>query len=559
MRRLNVLLFISVFLCQHALSQCISGDCVNGWGTFIFPGDNRYVGEFKDGQVHGVGVCYYADGRQYSGQWKYRFPDGHGVMSTQEGKVFQGTWEKGLLAGDRQQGDPVFLDYLSADGIPPETGCVSGDCLDGFGIYFFLDGSKYQGIFTEGAPHGPGVLFQPNGERYVGGFRAEKPHGKGTLYRKDETRVQGVWEEGRFVRPDFQRGSAGEGCIAGDCKNGWGLYVYKGAAASYYGNFRESRPSGQGTCLYANGDRYEGAWISGRSHGKGTLYLQNGEEVRGYWEAGNYIGWFSSLSQEAASVKPWKSVEKLGETRPDARVWAVVVGVSSYKHMPALKFTDDDAYRIFAFLKSPEGGSVPDEQMRILIDEDATRENILATVEDVFRQAGEDDLVIMYFSGHGLKGAFLPIDYDGSGNKIFHQEIGDIIDKSRAKFKLILADACHSGSLLASKGLDDDTYFIDFYESLVSAEPGIALIMSSKSDETSLESSGLRQGVFTHFLIRGWKGEADANKDKRVTLEELYNYIFKGVRQYTGERQSPILKGRYNKNMVLSKVRESVD
>lgn len=554
MRKLFVLL-LSIFICQNAFAQCISGDCENGWGTYIFPGDNRYVGEFKNGIVHGAGVCYYDDGRQYSGQWAYRYPHGNGVMTTREGKIFQGTWEKGLFSGERAQGDPVFLDFLSPNGELPVMGCVSGDCENGYGLFISADGNKYQGAFDNGEPQGLGVLFKENGERYVGQFKQKLPHGMGTYYKKDQSKLAGYWQEGRFVRPAFQSGSIREGCLTGNCRNGWGLYVFKNAEAAYTGEFQDNRPNGSGVCLYANGDRFEGEWSDGSFHGKGTLFLKNNDEVKGYWEDGNYVGWFSNLTytqEKSAASHPIQDNEEV----KSPRVWAVVVGVSSYKHMPALRFTDDDAYRIFAFLKSPEGGAVPDEQMRILIDEDATRQKILETVADVFKQASEDDLVIMYFSGHGLKGAFLPIDYDGVDNKIFHEELSDIIDGSKAKFKLIIADACHSGSLLASKGLTDDHYFIDFYESLVSAEPGIALIMSSKSDETSLESSGLRQGVFTHFLIRGWKGEADSNNDKRVTLAELYNFIFQGVRQYTGERQSPIIKGRYNKNMILSLVRE---
>lgn len=80
-----------------------------------------------------------------------------------------------------------------------------------------------------------------------------------------------------------------------------------------------------------------------------------------------------------------------------AKVWAVVTGVASYDHMPVLRYTDDDAYRFYAFLKSLEGGALPDEQVRILIDEEATRENVLGTLNEVFSMAGPEDLVIFTF------------------------------------------------------------------------------------------------------------------------------------------------------------------
>lgn len=56
------------------------------------------------------------------------------------------------------------------------------------------------------------------------------------------------------------------------------------------------------------------------------------------------------------------------------------------------------------------------------------------------------------FSGHGLEGTFIPIDYDDSTNSIKHEEIKEILSKSKAKHKVCYADACHSGSLLAAKG-----------------------------------------------------------------------------------------------------------
>ena len=94
-----------------------------------------------------------------------------------------------------------------------------------------------------------------------------------------------------------------------------------------------------------------------------------------------------------------------------------------------------------------------------------------------------------------------------------------------------------------------------YYKSLAQAQAGTALIMSSKSDETSLESSGLRQGVFSHFLIRGLKGEADVDGNQIVSVQELYDYIGENVRTYTGMRQSPVIKGDYDGKMTVSVIR----
>jgi uncharacterized caspase-like protein len=237
------------------------------------------------------------------------------------------------------------------------------------------------------------------------------------------------------------------------------------------------------------------------------------------------------------------------------KVFAIVVGVASYDHMPVLRYTDDDAYRFYAFLKSVEGGALPDENLRILIDEEATRDNILGNMDELFSEAGPNDLVIFYFSGHGLNGSFLPIDFDGFNNKIAHEEIAAAFNKCKAKFKLCLADACHSGSLIAMRSGEAEPVLSQYYQTLAKSVSGTAVLMSSKAEETSLESSGLRQGVFSHFLIRGLKGEADVNKDKIVSVEELFDFIERNVREYTGNRQSPVIKGTYDPKMPVAIIR----
>ena len=232
-----------------------------------------------------------------------------------------------------------------------------------------------------------------------------------------------------------------------------------------------------------------------------------------------------------------------------------MVGVSSKTHLAAVRYTDDDAYRIFGFLKSPEGGAIPDEQIRILIDEAATRSNVLSAMQEVFYKAGPEDLVIMYFSGHGLPGQFLPIDYNGAENQISHEEINGILRSSSARFKLFIADACHSGGMITSRGDVSESIIKEYYAGLAKADPGTALIMSSKSQETSLEASGLRQGVFSYYLIRGMKGEADRNKDMLVSVQELYEFVYHNVRQYTRNMQSPVIQGTYDPNMPVSAYR----
>lgn len=452
----------------------------------------------------------------------------------------------------------VFPIFLSAQ-------CTSGNCTNGKGTFQYPSGAKYVGDFKDGRMHGQGICYYSNKSKYQGAWENGYPEGPGTKTLVGGKQWTGVWRKGQPINQAGQVFSLedtpmqipiqlasktiGEGCMMGDCQNGYGTYVYRGHSAKYTGYFQKELPHGQGIIRYENGDYYDGNWQQGSFNGQGTLFLTTGKEVTGTWRNGAFVG--ATSPQRPTNTKYIPS----NSTAP-SKVWAVIIGVSSYNHMPTLRFTDDDAYRMYAFLKSPEGGALSDDRLRILIDEDATRNNILTQLKEVFSRAGSNDLVLLYFSGHGLQGSFLPSDFDGFNNKVLHEEINQVFKNSRARYKICIADACHSGSLLAMKSTTTARNALEkYYATLAQAAPGTALILSSKSNETSLESSGLRQGVFSHFLIKGLKGEADSNFDKIVTIQELYNYTESNVRTYTGNRQSPVIKGRYDRNMPAAVIR----
>lgn len=540
---------------QSGKTGCISGDCQEGTGTYILPDGSVYVGEFQQGEIQGIGVCYYRDGSRYQGEWAHRLPHGKGTRYFPNGQKRTGNWQRGLAVGpDGRYESLASQEKFVANHIQLQTGCLQGNCQNGTGTYAYPDGSRYEGLFRAGKPDGEGVFFYPNGDRYEGQLLRGLRHGTGRLYHENGTISYGPWSQGEPVS-NLTAGRNRSGCIEGDCRDGYGIYVFKDNA-KYRGNFRNGQPHGQGMVEYPNGEKYEGEMRDGAFAGRGTLYMTDGNELSGYWDKGAYLGQQMpyNINIPSSNPAPQTYAQTTLPQRGGPKIWAVIIGVSSYNHMPVLRYPDDDAYRIFAFLKSPEGGAIPDEQIRILVDEDATRQQIISTMQKLFSKAGKDDLVFLYFSGHGLPGAFLPIDYDGMNNQLFHDEISGLLARTQAKYKLCIADACHSGSLLAMRGRDPQTLSM-YYENLARAQAGTALIMSSKSDETSLESSGLRQGVFSHFLIRGLKGEADLNLDKKVGVQELYDFVFNHVRTYTGNRQSPVIQGDYDPSMLVSVVR----
>ena len=568
MRRLIcIVVMISIAFLQTSTAQCIKGNCFNGTGTFMYSSGAKYIGTFKRGKMNGDGALYFSNGNKYFGQWVEQYREGKGKMVYANGDTYRGNFKRGKMNG---KGTMEFRNKSRYEGN------WTDDVISGKGKFIFSDGKIYVGDFRNGKMHGEGTMIYQDKSRFVGAWKNNQRDGHGTMTEANGTDIVGVWANDNFL--DHQNGGSStiaqndnynqpttasnfpsnsevnandkalRDCNKSDCMNGHGKFTYSDGSR-YVGTFKNRYPHGEGTCFYSNGDKYVGGWENHAPHGEGIMYYKHGRVLGALWNNGNVIKELESgdtpIGNEYVEVDQSASV----------KIWAVVVGVARYQHMPVLKYTDDDAYHTYAFLKSPEGGALPDNQIKVLIDEDATRGNILRTMRNVFLRADENDVVILYFSGHGLPGSFLPVDFDGFNNKVDHEDVKAIFKESKAKHKLCLADACHSGTLTAMRTAPLENTLKKYYSAFDNSTGGTALLMSSKGEEYSLEDQGLRQGIFSHYLIRGLKGEADKNKNKIVTVQELYDYVFKKVRNYTGNAQSPTLTGVYDSRMPVSVIR----
>ena len=386
-------------------------------------------------------------------------------------------------------------------------------------------------------------------------------------------------------------------CIDGNCNTGFGTAIFKKkGGVKYSGDFKSKRPHGKGTAEYPNGRVYSGEWAMGMWHGQGTLTLTDGSTLKGNWEYNRFKGYVNYDSNSAIATSQDNSSKELQNAEKPANrnsqrsvpanppfnrkvevnqnenapsvllpeIWAVAIGVSQYENqtIPSLKYPDNDAFGMFSFWKSPEGGALDDEHSEVLVDDAATKAVVLHSLRAVFSKAKENDLAIFFFSGHGLKGSFLPTDYDGDDIRIYHSEINKILAECPAKNKLVIADACHSGSYMAAKGVKDNhptkENTAHYFNELSKAQPGIAYLLSSQADEESLEVSTLHNSVFTYFVLRGLKGEANANGDNIVTIKELFDYVHLNVTDYAdklGKVQTPVIKGTYDPNMPVSVVK----
>jgi len=248
-------------------AQCITGSCINGQGTFLYPSGAKYVGAFQNRRMHGQGVCQYSDKSKYEGMWKNGYPEGPGKKTLANGETWIGEWRKGQPYD--KNGQLVDLDQMSTQA--------------------------------------------PADKRYAAPERLADKVG------------------------------SGEGCISGNCYDGQGTYIYKGHSARYIGTFQNEMPAGYGKIIYANGDQYEGNWSNGSFQGQGTLSLNSGERIVGFWDNGIYAGRTNQQTTSNTNNYTTPTNNTAPSNGKPLNVWAVIVGVSTYNHMPTLKYTDDDA------------------------------------------------------------------------------------------------------------------------------------------------------------------------------------------------------------------------
>ena len=244
--------------------------------------------------------------------------------------------------------------------------------------------------------------------------------------------------------------------------------------------------------------------------------------------------------------------------RAAAEKFAVIVGVSHYANsgigFSNLKFADQDAKSFRDFLLSPDGGSFPKENIKVLLNEDATSQNVRSAFFTFLTRAQPEDEVVLYIAGHGAPDPNDPrnlylLTYDtklddmgGTAFPMF--QLQDVFNRVlKAKRVVTFADTCHSYGFSGERDRKKKSNnLFNQYVARYANQADRAVITASDISQLSQESEqwGGGHGVFTYYLLKGLKGEADFNKDGTVTAGELFAYVRDNVLKATGGDQSPM-------------------
>jgi len=342
---------------------------------------------------------------------------------------------------------------------------------------------------------------------------------------------------------------------------------------------------GWGTSRYI--DRGDYVEVIERNNSPESYNLRRGEVVA--HDKASYAAYRRIAEQYAANNRDKLTVtarrppptapdtEKI--TGPIKRRWAIVIGVANYKHsgknLQPLQYADKDAKAFSDFLTSEAGGSFPKSHVTLLTNDQATNKNIRKALFTFLKKAIKEDLVIVYFSGHGASDPDRPknlylLTYDTDPSDIaatafpmddVKKALANTIEAQRV---VVLADACHSGGVASdvkTKGVrigERNEAMVKYWSQLSKTSHGRVIFTSSQSGETSQESAkwGKGHGVFTWALLEGLKGAADSDGNGIVTIGEAIRYTDEKVRRETKSAQHPTVAGdKYDSNLPMGVVK----
>ena len=226
--------------------------------------------------------------------------------------------------------------------------------------------------------------------------------------------------------------------------------------------------------------------------------------------------------------------------------YALIIANTEYNDpgLSQLSAPGKDAEEFARVLKSPAICGFDEVKVILNQNESFVRE----AIDEFFEQKKPDDLLTLYFSGHGVRdelGAlYLAVKntnrYRLRSTAIKSDFIRETMDQSRSRRQVLILDCCNSGAFTqgtkAATGVSLGT--------ASAFEGGYGRIILTASDATQFAWEGdniigeTGDSLFTHYLVEGLEGEADLDGDGCITVDELYEYAYEKVKLAT-PKQTP--------------------
>jgi serine/threonine protein kinase len=255
---------------------------------------------------------------------------------------------------------------------------------------------------------------------------------------------------------------------------------------------------------------------------------------------------------------------------------ALVVGISRYLHdgIAPLDLAVPDARAVFRILTDPDICNFPPENVVLLTDEEASRDALVERLSTWLPEQGQgQDIALLYYAGHGTvkrlggrdEGYLLP--HDANPDKpatrgVAMSDVSRWIEAVEAKSIVLCLDCCHAAKAIARAASGPAVpRALGLRPSALPelSGGGHFLLAACGENQYSLESPQFGHGLFTYYLLEGLKGKADENRDGKVGVAELFEYVAREVgresMQTIGQPQTPWFKATNAGGVYLAEPR----
>ena len=488
---------------------------LNGLGVLNFISGDKYHGELKDGKKHGTGEYNFSDGRKYVGEYREDKKNGFGIMFRDGAIGYSGNWK------DNE--------------------------WDGFGKLIMINDQKYEGEFKKGKLHGKGIFTKENGAKLEGVWENDE------LIRKEKINIYSLMLEQQQRESeqlkDIQRINLQVSQSQPTSDGSFGIVIETNAdTASLKINGEEQ------------GGRADGKYSVKRvaRAGGDTQFTIVATDTNGNTDTKTII-----VSRPVTESKPLVAALNPAQVKqqPSKDAVAIIIGIADYKNLPRADFANDDARVFYDYAVRALG--VKPENIKLLVDTEADDVAIYRAFKTWLpsRVRASTD-VYVYYSGHGLPTA------DGQGLYLLPQradrdfidktaitqaEINAAIQAAKPKSVTVFLDSCYSGQARSGETLIASARPVALKTAKQLFPDNFTVITASQADQISSSSPDLKHGIFSYYLMRGMEGDADANKDGKITAGEMQAYLLEQVTRQAGMQnrvQQPQLIGDVNQVLV---------
>ena len=234
---------------------------------------------------------------------------------------------------------------------------------------------------------------------------------------------------------------------------------------------------------------------------------------------------------------------------PLPTLYVLAVGIDAYPGSLKLNSATDDAT---AIQKAFTAGGAPRPygkvEAKVLLDDKATKQGILAGL-DWLGAMTTDDTAVVFYAGHGHRDKktsqfyMLPSDVDVSdlpGTGVTGTQIKEKLQAVPGRV-LVLLDACHSGSIGQSPP-DPASLTDDVRRQLAAPDCGVVILCAAMAQEEAGEAAAVKHGFFTAALLKGLGGEAPPDrKDGLIHLTGLNYYVEQEVAELSKDEQHVVV------------------